>query len=542
MSIPGDYRAFLNLTPEAIQSLTDELVQRTLSAETIERWLHDWVDVEVLFQESLARLDIACDINGADAEAAEKRRIYRETIWPIGEKFSAAMEARLFKHEAILPQNVLPYINRVKSRRRLNQTDELMALVNQEVELRSQYGMLLGTEKNIVWQGKTLSEHEAESLLTSEDTKVREGIQQALDTRRQRERDAILQIWRKLLDTRQSLAEKNGFANYLEYRWYEMERHDYTPDDSHALHRAFLTYWSPLYERILAMEKASRGEASEPNKPFKDAADLSAKVGRLFHRLDPEFGAEYDRHVKLGLLNIIDSGASWGFTRGVGRTGIFIWVNINGEPWDAVGLIHEMGHVFSLVASARQPYHFFYGFPFDFGETPSSTMETLSMPYWDALFDGMTLSQIKREHFKGVVRNSLHDVISEAFQLWVYSHLDEAHDAEKCSAKWFELHQTYMPNPDWLTKRDEVATGWQYHHAFIHAPFFGMEYAYGRLAGLNLLRMDDAPARYKQAIALGNSVSAKDLFAALGTRFFFTTVDVAAAAKQVEAESYSLTD
>ena len=77
--------------------------------------------------------------------------------------------------------------------------------------------------------------------------------------------------------------------------------------------------------------------------------------------------------------------------------------------------------------------------------------------------------------------------------------------------------------------------GWQRYSSLFYSPLFAMEYIYGRMVGLNLLKMDRAEAvqLYKQAIALGTSRSVKATFAAIGTRFFFSNEDVAAAAKQV---------
>jgi oligoendopeptidase F len=377
-------------------------------------------------------------------------------------------------------------------------------------------------------------------MLNSEDEPVREGIRQALMARRQQDSATITEIWCKLLDVRQAVAQKNGFSSYLDYRWQEMERYDYTPEDSRALHKAFRDYWSPLYERITTQKKEA-SSSEEKVQPFTDGADLVAKVGRLFHRLDPEFGAQYDHALKIGLLDIttrVNTAPVGGFARAVGRTGVFVMLNVS--PGDITGLIHEMGHSFSLVATGKQPYHFFYGFPYDFGETPSSAMEMLSMPYWDEFYQGTWLEENKRGYFTGVLLSSLQDVMIEAFQLWVYSHTDEAREPADCTAKWLELHQTYLPNGDWQAHQDETMLGWQYSAAPFYAPLFAMEYVYGRLAGLNLLKLDDAVARYKKAIALGSSVSAKELFAALGTRFFFTANDVAAAAKQIESHVNTL--
>lgn len=549
MDIPSDYTAFLQLSPDAVQALADELVERPLSPENIDQWLRDWAALGTLFQESLARLDIAVSVNTADADAAEKRAVYRRTIWSIGEQFAAAMDARLDQHRSILPPVLLSTVARTQRTQSLNQTDELRALLNQEDALVSEYAGLLGAQ-SIDWEGQTLTDRQARGLLSSESPSVREGVWRALMMRRRQDREAIGELWRKLLDTRQSLAEKNGFRSYIDYRWQEMERDDYAPDDSRALDDAFLKHWSPLYARIMARRAAALGRETlppwdveapflgQPLKPFSGGAELTAKVGQVFQRLDSEWGSKYRRALDLGFLDIAmreHTAPVGGFARAVGRGGVFVMLNVSGTRIDVENLIHEMGHAFSLVASCKQPYHQHWGFPYDFGETPSSVMEMLSMPYWEECYQGAALAQAKKEYFSELLARTLEEVILEAFQFWVYSSPDEARQPARCDAKWLELHTIYMPGVDWRSAADEASMGWQRSGTLFYAPLFAIAYTYGRLAGLKLMKRADAVDRYKSAVALGNSVPAKALFAALGSSFFFTADDVALAAKDLEA-------
>jgi hypothetical protein len=79
--------------------------------------------------------------------------------------------------------------------------------------------------------------------------------------------------------------------------------------------------------------------------------------------------------------------------------------------------------------------------------------------------------------------------------------------------------------------------GWQHLYTPIYLPFLSMEYMYGRLAGLSLLRNEDAEARmarYKRAIGLGGSVATGASFEAMGLPFFPSDDEIAASAKQVE--------
>ena len=162
-------------------------------------------------------------------------------------------------------------------------------------------------------------------------------------------------------------------------------------------------------------------------------------------------------------------------------------------------------------------------------------MEMLTQPYWDEFYTPDDLQRARRQYFQTVLRGGLSATIFDAFQHWVYRNPDAAHDLDHCDAQWHDLSQHYQPGIDWTGIEQLNGIGWQSLSLHFYAPLHAMEYAYGNLAGLKLLTLpeDEALSRYKTAIALGNSVSAKGLFAALGVEFPFTEDDILAAAQNL---------
>lgn len=545
-----DYQAFLQLSLEEIQAIGDELVQRPLTTATIEKWLRDWADLAVLYQESFARLAIATHRNTADDVAREKLKHYRETIWPVGGRFDRAITERLFEHEAILPESLLPTIAKMKKQQRLNSSDKALELQNQEYALIGEYDAPRDSQ-TIEWKGQTLSARQARALLSSTDAAEREAIAKTLAAKRKQDYAPLTEIWGKLLDIRQAIAEENGFSNYLDFRWQEFER-NYSPEDSRALHAAIKEHFSPLFARMMQKKQKALGLESikawdvyapisgENLKPFTEGEALVSKVGRIFQRLDSDFSDVYQSTLEQDFLDIAMRTNTWavgGFSRAVGRRGAFVMLNVTGKRVDVENLVHEMGHSIAIVASCKLPYHLQWGFAYDFSETPSSAMEILSMPYWDEFYRGAELEQAKREYFEEMVWRSLNNVIMEAFQIWAYSNREDASEPAKAAAKWLELHQDFMPNVDWLSD-EEMPMAWLSSGSPFDFPIFSMEYVYGRMAGLRLLELNDMPEavrRYKAAIALGNSAGAGELFAAMGMRFFPTAADVAEAAQAIAA-------
>jgi len=553
---PENYQAFLQLSPADVQILVNELVERPLSAETIDLWLRDWSQVAVLFQESMARLDIATSQNTADADAAHRATDFRETIWPIDHKMHSAIMARIDAHEAILPSSFLPVIAQIKKKRVLNQSEEAVTLLNQEYELINEYYTLLGAQ-TIEWQGQTLTDRQARGLMNETDPKMRKTIWHLLMVRREQDRGAINNIWLKLLDLRQKLAHINGFESYLDYCWHERERTSYTVEQSLALHQAILDSWTPLYTRLMQQKQTMLGLESlapwdmqtplsgELLRPFSTSEELLTKTSRVFHRVDPDFGADFDRLVAMGLVDIAvrsHTAPIGGLARAVGTTGVFVMLNTQGFRVDVENLIHEMGHAFSIIESCKRACHLEYGFTADFSETPSTAMEMLSLPYWDEFYQGDDLARARREYFEESLNDSIDCVIMEAFQIWAYRQPEEAQDVARCDAKWFELNQLYWPQVDYEPVSDFVAIGWQRSSLVFTQPLMAMEYVYGRFAGLSLLRHGDSVTRmdhYKRAVGLGCSVDAAETFAVLGTHFFFTPEDAAVAAKQLEGYLFS---
>ena len=49
--------------------------------------------------------------------------------------------------------------------------------------------------------------------------------------RKQADRERLNDIWVRMLDNRERLAAQAGFKDYREFRWKELLRFDYTPED-----------------------------------------------------------------------------------------------------------------------------------------------------------------------------------------------------------------------------------------------------------------------------------------------------------------------
>lgn len=353
-----------------------------------------------------------------------------------------------------------------------------------------------------------------------------------------------------MLDVRLELAQINGFDDdYLSYRWTQLQRTDYTPADSAALHQALRQHWSPLYAGLMAQRRdALNLESVRPwdihvplnqiiLKPAENAHDLLQKTINVFRRMDPDFGAYVEKLRDMNFIDLADrahTASVGGFSRAIGRHGNFIFLNLEDTHQDVLNIVHEIGHALSLYASCQQPYHMFWGFPDDFSETPSSIMEVLTQPYWDEYYTPEDAHIARQQYARSHLHRSLEECVHDAFQHWLYQNLDEARDLDTCEAHWYDLTTQYLPGVDWSGLETGGAVQWG---VTMYLPLHALEYFYGRMAGMILaaLPADEAHNRYKTAISYGSSRPVTDLFAAPGMAFPVTEQAVREAASDLKA-------
>jgi oligoendopeptidase F len=73
------------------------------------------------------------------------------------------------------------------------------------------------------------------------------------------DRDQINALWCRMLELRRSIALQAGEADYRAYRWKEMLRFDYTPDDCLRFHQAIEQVVVPAATRIYEKRRQRLG-------------------------------------------------------------------------------------------------------------------------------------------------------------------------------------------------------------------------------------------------------------------------------------------
>lgn len=546
---------FMTWEPERVQAIADELIKRPLRAENIEQWLYDWRLIGFLFQEAMARLEVATDVDTSDEAAKERLNHYRGSIAPIGRRMSQALDQKLLDHAGLLPPDFEIPLKLARQDAELY-NEATFPLWDEEAALSMEYNRLYGAQL-VSWQGEERTAPQMRQEQQHPDRSHREAAWRAQMARAAQDRAAIGEVWRKLLQLRSKIAASFHLSDYLQFRFRDLRRFDYTPEDSRRFHDDLEAVMVPAAKIILEKRRAQLGvEAlrpwdlvvdpggTPPLRPFQTAEELIKKASRVFYRIDPEFGAYFDKMCAAGLVDLEDrpyKGNYGGFTRVFANTGTFLCMKVTGSHRDMENLMHEMGHAFSHHENFKLRYMQQMGTPADFSETPSTAMEMLSMPYWDEFYTPEDIRRAQLEYCQSAILAWCQYPLWESFQFWAYTHLDEAMDLDRCDAKWLELSRRFYPVVDGSGIEAEQSAGWQGYGGLFYLPLHGMEYGYGQLAAVNLWQqaqqdLSGAVARYKKAAGLGSTVTVPEMFAALGTPFPFSRADLQRAADALLAQ------
>ncbi len=523
----------------------DELAARPLDSGNVAAWLTDWSKLAALIEETNTRLEVATTVDTTDKAAEQRYMRYLESVI---EQYSAA--AQILKQKLL--QSGLSVAGFEIPLRGLRTEAELFREENLPLEtenrrLGSEYARIIGAQTVMV-DGEELTLAQVRPLLQTPDRAERERLWKLRTDRQLADRAALNDLWAKFLGVRRQMAVNAGQPDFRTYRWRELLRLDYTPDDAlrfdDAIERVVVPAASRIYERNrqrLGVDRLRPWDVSNdldplhlPSlKPYTDPADLEAKTGAIFDRVDPQLGAYYATMRREHLLDLPNrkGKAPGGYcTEFFVARKPFIFMNAVGLHDDVQTLLHEGGHAFHSFESSNLPYFQQRSdLPTEFAEVASMSMELLGGPYLGAeqggfYADPKDAARARSEHLEGIILFWPYMAVVDLFQHWVYTHIDEAADPARCDAAWADLVRRFMPSVDYSGFEAVRDTGWHRKLHIFQLPFYYLEYGLAQLGAVQVWRNSlsdraDAVRRYRHALALGNTATLPDLFAAAGAQF-----------------------
>lgn len=533
-----------------------ELDQRVLNTDNVTGWLADWSAISARAYDAFQRLYVAITIDTTDQASKAAYDRYLDEIYPAVQAAEQKLKNKLLS-SGLEPDGFQIPLRNMRAEAAIFRQENL-ALLAEELKLSSQYDAIVGAQ-TVTWQGQELTLAQLQPWYMNNDRSLREQAWRMALERQLADRERINELWRQFMQLRGALAANAGLANYLEYRWQQMLRLDYRPQDCRRFHQAIEQVAVPAAVRLYEKRRQRLGVETlrpwdlevdsfgyPPLRPFTQVADLEHKTGLIFDKIDPQLADYYSSMRSASLLDLANrkGKAPGGYcTEFVVRHQPFIFMNAVGVHDDVLTLVHEGGHAFHVFESARLPYLQQLQVGMEFGEVASTSMEYLCGPYLSAgefgFYSRRDAARARLDHLERAVTFWPYMAVVDAFQLWAYENHNTAKDPASCDQHWSELWQHYMQGIDWSGLEAARQSGWQRKLHILQSPLYYVEYGLAQMGALQVWRNyqrdpQKAIQAYRQALALGGTVTLPQLYEAAEARFAFDAETLAELVEMME--------
>ena len=542
-TLPMDTSVFIRWGWADLEPFYKDLTARQLDASNISSWLTDWSNLAARVHETYQRLYVGITANTKDPTASSQYEEFLNEIFPKSQAADQQLREKLLT-SGLEPQNFSIPLKNMRAKASIYRQVNL-PLLSEELKLSADYDQIIGNQ-TVNWLGKEITLSRLQMVSYEQSRALREQAWRVTAERQLQDRQAINDLWMKLMDVRGQLAANAGLPNYRAYRWQQLLRFDYTPEDCKRFHQAIEKVVVPAASRNYEKRRQQLGVITlrpwdlkvnpsglSPLRPFDGIDELEDKTATIFHQVDPQLGDYFDimrRENLLDLENRKDKAPGGYCTEFLVVRRPFIFMNAVGIQEDVQTLLHEGGHAFHVFEAANLPYIQQVEVGMEFGEVASMGMELLASPYLTESNGGFysvkDAARARVEFLEDALLYWPYMAVVDAFQHWVYENHSLARIPANCDKTWSELWDRYMPGVDWTGLDDARVTGWQRKLHIIQVPFYYIEYGLAQLGAIQLWRnaVEDqrqAVANYRRALSLGGTVPVPDLYATAGIKFAF---------------------
>lgn len=542
--LPLTSEAFGKLSWSQIEPWYHELLATELTSVTLDAWMVQWSQLSALVDETFVQHEIASTTNTADESRVQRKQQFMETIYLPVQDLDQQIKEHLLA-SGLTPEGFeVPLCNLRMETGIFCEAN--LALLKEDRELSDAY-YALGGAQTVQWEGKEVPMSTIEPALEDSDRAKREEAWRLMVARKMHDRSEADRIWMQKMHLRQQIAQNAGFPSFREYRWQQLHRADYTPDDCKAFHAAVERVLVPLATHMWEQHRQRLGVkrlrpwdtrvnacSSEGAIYLQDVSTAMRQTAALFSLVDPTLGSYFETLLREHCFDIEERPhkAQMGYELPCEVKHlpfIFGTVKTLGDLWHLI--LHEAGHAFQTFEMAHLPYlqqRSEYAVPAEFMEVASITMEFIGSMFLHkaGLCTKREEALLRIELLERTIMNDLPQIVAvDAFQHWVYEHPEQGSDPDACRATWWGLSQRFFPSIDWSGYEEIASSGWQFAHVY-GDPFYYIEYAYAIVGALQIwehyLRSPaQAIRQYREALALGATKHLPELYAAAGASFVF---------------------
>ena len=516
-----------------------------LSVQDLEQWLKDTSEIEAFISEDACwrQVRMTCDTENKTLE--EAFNFFFMEIQPKIQPYADILNKKLvdcpFTKE-LDQEKYFTYLRSVKKSIDLFREANIPLQAESSV-LQQQYGSIAG-KMMIEQDGQEYTLQQAGKFLESEDRNVRETVYRKIAERRIQDKEALNDLFSKLIEKRHQIGLNAGFNNYRDYKFAEMGRFDYTPAACFQFHEAVKKEVMPLVDQIydeqtkrLGLDKMRPWDTEaepagiEPLRPFADGKDLLDKSIACLDKLNPFFG---DCLRKMAELNHLDldsrkGKAPGGYNMPLAESGApFIFMNAAAQMSDLTTMVHEAGHAIHSFLSHELELTGFKEYPTEMAEVASMSMELFTMDHWDVFFDN-------EEEMKRAKRHQLERVITifpwiatiDKFQHWIYE--NPTHTLEERKENWLKILSEFSTKSiDFSGLEPYRSFSWQRQLHLFEVPFYYIEYGIAQLGAIGMWKQyrenpTKALENYMHGLSLGGTQTLPDLYKSAGIDFDFSS-------------------
>lgn len=540
--LPADFQVS---TWETLQPYFEDLKNRELSSRAaLEQWLKDVSELEAVISEdaSWRQIHMTCDTTSKTYE--EAFTYFCMEIEPNMKPYFFELNKKLLASPFVgeLDKSMyFPYLRSVDNAVKLYR-DENVPIQAELSVLAQSFGVISG-KMSITIDDKEYTLQQAARFLQSPDRELREKVFRKVAERRLQDKDQLNELFNKLLERRQQIAVNAGFANYRDYKFRELGRFDYTPEDCFEFHQAVREHIMPLQKMLLEHRRQRLGldqmrpwdtdaepVGTQPLHPFETGKELADKAIETFSRLRPFFADCLKTMVSMNRLDLESrkGKAPGGYNCPLAETGVpFIFMNAAGTIGDLITMMHEGGHAVHSFLSHPLPLSSFKEYPMEIAELASMSMELFSMEHWDVFFkDEAELKRAQLEELERIISVLPWIATIDKFQHWLYT--NPGHSDKDRELVWMEILNEFSTGlTDWSGFEEYRAHFWQKQLHLFEVPFYYIEYGIAQLGAIAMWRQyrnnkEQALDNYMNALSLGNTKTLKELYETAGIKFDFS--------------------
>jgi len=530
---------------EALEPFFKNLLDRNIDSEAeLAQWLQDSSELEAAVSEDACwrQIKMTCDTENKTLE--EAFNFFVMQISPKIQPYADALNKKLLASPftAKLDQDAyFTYLRSVKKSIELFREENIPIQADLGV-MQQQFGQITG-RMTIEHNGQEYTLQQAAKFLESKDRSERETVYFKIQERRLQDKDALNDLYTKLVEKRQQVAVNAGFKNFRDYTFKALGRFDYTPEDCFQFHEGVRLHGLPLVEKIYRHKKEKLGlgpikpwdlEAEpagiEPLKPFATGKELLEKSIACFEKINPFFADCFRKMDELGHFDLESrkGKAPGGYNCPLAESGApFIFMNAAGQMHDVTTMVHEGGHAIHSFLSHPLKLSAFKEYPMEIAEVASMSMELISMDHWDSFFDNADeLKRAKEHQLERTITVFPWIATIDKFQHWVYENPN--HTLDERAENWVKIldeFSTSVVNTNGLANFRKYS--WERQLHLFEVPFYYIEYGIAQLGAIGLWKQykenpEKALENYITALSLGGTKTLPELYKAAGLRLDFS--------------------